>query len=345
LSSGKRDFSTGIAWMAESRMYRFLVLLTLATSLALIVTSSLMHIGNVGIGSADWPASYGLIGNHGASPGISADTASDILPTPIIDRAHRGIASFLQLLIIAVFIMAFRQRKRSELSVSAPLMALGLSLFLAFLGVWFGSPLRYPAVVILNLSGGIGLLALYWWMTLDIYAFSKKGSRRATKIRGTAIVALLVLILEILLGAWTDAYYAATACMTLPDCDGAWLPGLKLWQGLSMLGNLDVDGHGKVIIDQAVARDIHISHRIGALITFIVLIWLAIKAWLAGAACRISAAFLLLLLLVQTALGIATAMGGLIMMVVVCHSILSALLIVCILTLIHQSSTGRRLAH
>jgi cytochrome c oxidase assembly protein subunit 15 len=329
--------------MAESRMYRFMVLLTLAASLALIVTSSLMHIGNVGIGSADGPASYGLIGDHGASPGISADTASDILPTPVIDRAHRGIASFMQLLIIAVFIMAFRQRKRSELSISAPLLALGLSFFLAFLGVWFGSPLRYPAVVILNLSGGIGLLALYWWMTLDIYAVSSNGDGKAAQIRGMAIVALLVLIFEIVLGAWTDAYYAATACTTFPDCQGVWLPGLKLWEGLSLIGTLDVDGQGKVIIDQAVARDIHISHRIGALITFIALAWLAIKAWFAGAPCRISAVFLLLLLLIQTALGIATAMGALIMVVVVCHSILSALLVVCILTLIHQSSSGRRL--
>jgi cytochrome c oxidase assembly protein subunit 15 len=320
-----------IALMAESRMYRFLVLLTLATCLALIIISSLMHIGNVGIGSADWPASYGLIGEHG-------NPSSAILPASFIDRAHRAVASFLQLLIIAVFIMVLRQRKRSGLPMFVPSMALALSLFLAFLGVWFGSPLRYPAVVILNLSGGIGLLALYWWLTLDIYAIRKGEAKNIPGIKGLAVAALLVLIAEILLGAWTDAYYAALACTTFPDCQGQWLPGLILWDGLSMLGTLNVDAYGKVIIDKAIAADIHLAHRVGALVAFIVIVWLVVKAWVTGA--RFTGAFLLLLLLIQTVLGIATVVGNLSMMVVVCHSILSALLVVSILTLIHQSCSN-----
>lgn len=327
--------------MAESRMYRFVVLLTLATCLALIITSSLMHIGNVGMGSADWPASYGLIGEHGASPGISADTASDILPATVVERAHRAIASFLQLLIVAVFIMALRQRKSSELTMSVPALGLVLSLFLAFLGVWFGSPLRYPAVVILNLIGGIGLLALYWWHTLDIYTRAKETTG---KIGSLAVAALLVLIMVIILGAWTDAYYAALACKTFPDCQGQWLPGLKLWEGLSLLGTLDVDAHGRVIIDLVVAENIHMAHRLGSLLAFFVITGVGIKALGMGGRYRLTALAALLLLVIQTVLGVATVISGLTMMVVVCHSILSALLVVCILTLIHQSSSGRRLA-
>jgi len=321
--------------MADPRIYQFLVLFTLTICLVLIIISSLMHIGNVGIGSADWPASYGLIGEHGTALGTSASTSSAILPAPLVDRAHRAIASFLQLLIIAVFVMALRQRKHSKLSISIPSLALGLSFFLAFLGMWFGSPLRYPVVVILNLTGGISLLALYWWLTMDIYAAKKNEVRVIPEIKGLAVAALVVLIAEILLGAWTDAYYAAIACTTFPDCQGQWLPGLNLWAGLSMLGTLNVDAYGKVIIDQAIAADIHMAHRVGALVAFIVIGWLAVKAWVAGA--RLSAAFLLLLLLIQATLGIATAMGNLTLMVVVCHSVLSALLVVGTLTLIHQS--------
>jgi cytochrome c oxidase assembly protein subunit 15 len=208
--------------------------------------------------------------------------------------------------------------------------------------VWFGSPLRYPAVVILNLTGGIGLLALYWWLTLDIYSLRKGEIRQATGIRNLAVAALLVVIAEILLGAWTDAYYAALACTTFPDCHGQWLPGSNLWTGLSMLGTLNVDAYGKVIIDQAVAADIHMAHRVGALVAFIVIFWLVIKAWVAGA--RLTSASLLLLLLIQTALGIATVIGTISIMLVACHSVLSALLIVSIFTLIHQSCSVRQLA-
>jgi len=327
--------------MAESRIYRFLALLTLTTCLALIIISSLMHIGNVGIGSGDWPASYGLIGEHQVASGSSTSISSAILPASFIDRAHRAVASFLQLLIIAVFIMALRQRRSSGIPMSVPSLALGLSLFLAFLGVWFGSPLRYPAVVILNLTGGIGLLALYWWLALDIYSLRKGEIRQATGIRNLAVAALLVLIVEILLGAWTDAYYAALACTTFPDCHGQWLPGSNLWAGVSMLGTLNVDAYGKVIIDQAVAADIHMAHRVGSLVTFAVIFWLVIKAWVAGA--KLTSASLLLLLLIQTALGIATVIGTISIMLVACHSVLSALLVVSILTLIHRGSSGRQL--
>jgi cytochrome c oxidase assembly protein subunit 15 len=328
--------------MAESRIYRFMVLLTLATCLVLIIISSLMHIGNVGIGSADWPASYGLIGEHQAASGSSTSTSSAILPASSIERAHRAVASFLQLLIIAVFIMALRQRRSSNISMSVPSLALGLSLFLAFLGVWFGSPLRYPAVVILNLSGGIGLLALYWWLTLDVYSIRKSETGQASGIKSLAVAALLLLIAEILLGAWTDAYYAALACTTFPDCHGQWLPGLNLWTGLSMLGTLNTDAYGKVIIDQAVAADIHMAHRVGALVASAVIFWLVVKAWGVGA--RFTSVCLLLLLLIQTALGIATVIGSISIMLVACHSVLSALLIVTVLTLIHQGCSVRKLA-
>jgi cytochrome c oxidase assembly protein subunit 15 len=318
--------------MAESRMYRFMVLLTLVTCLVLIIISSLMHIGNVGIGSADWPVSYGLIGEHESPSSVA-------LPASFVERAHRAIASFLQLLIIAVFVMALRQRRSSELSISVPALALGLSLFLAFLGVWFGSPLRYPVVVILNLTGGIGLLALYWWLTLDIYSIRKVEVRQAAGIKGLAVATLLVLMAEIFLGAWTDAYYAAIACTTFPDCQGQWLPGLNLWDGLSLMGTLNVDAYGKVIINQAIAADIHMAHRIGALVAFAVIALLVFRAWVVGA--KFAGAVLLFLLLVQTTLGIATVLGNLSMMVVVCHSILSALMVAGTLTLIHQSRAER----
>ncbi|MDX8411229.1 MAG: hypothetical protein R8K46_05070, partial [Mariprofundaceae bacterium] len=119
--------------MAESRLFRSLVLIALAVSLALIITSSLMHVGNVGMGSQGWPAAYGLIVEHGAPRRGEVNTAAAILPTAAIERAHRAIASTLLVLIIAVVMMVLRQRKASDLSVSVPMIALGLSLFLALL--------------------------------------------------------------------------------------------------------------------------------------------------------------------------------------------------------------------
>ncbi|MDT8376513.1 MAG: COX15/CtaA family protein [Mariprofundaceae bacterium] len=314
-----------------------LVVTTLVMCIALIFASSYMHLTNTGMGSPD---SYGRIA---ASSGMQAGEASTakhaILPHGIAERVHRGVANVLQILIIAVAFIAFRKRKEpGSPSLFVPMAALALSLLLAFLGAWFGSPLRYPWIVMTNLVGGFTLLALFWWLTLDLYEASGGEQRRRGKIRPLAISALLVLIMVIVLGAWTDAYYAALACQTLPDCQGQWLPGLKLWEGLSMPGTLDVDAHGRVIIDQAVAADIHMAHRIGALAAFVVIFWLAIRSWNTGSVFRLPGGLLLLLLLIQTASGIAVVAAGLPVAVVVGHNLLSALLVINILTLIHRSA-------
>jgi cytochrome c oxidase assembly protein subunit 15 len=315
-----------------------LIVATLLMCVALIYASSFMHLSNAGIGNPD---SYGLVAASSDMEAGKAMTAKHaILPHGIADRIHRGVANVLQLLIIAVAFSAFIKRKQPDaLPLFAPMAALMISLILAFLGAWFGSPLRYPWIVMTNLIGGFTLLALYWWLMLDYYAALEGEVRRSDGIRILSTVALLVLIVAIMLGAWTDAYYAALACPTLPDCQGQWLPG-ELWQGLSMPGVLDVDTHGKVIIDQTVAADIHIAHRIGALAAFVMIFWLAIRSWLAGFRFRLLGGFLLLLLLIQTATGIIVVVGGLSVMVVVGHNLLSALLVINILTLIHRSRGG-----
>jgi len=314
-----------------------LVVATLVMCVALIYVSSFMHLTNAGVGSPD---SYGRIAVSSALKAGEAMTARHaILPHGIADRVHRAVANVLQILIIAVAFIAFLKRKAPDSpSLFVPMAALAVSLILAFLGAWFGSPLRYPWIMMTNLTGGFTLLALFWWLTLDMYAAPGGGARGAGGIRTLAITSLLVLIATIVLGAWTDAYYAALACPTLPDCQGQWLPGLKLWQGLSMVSALDVDAHGKVVIDHAVAADIHMAHRIGALAAFVVIFWLAIRSWFAGSRFRPLGGLLMLLLLIQTVSGIVAVTGSFTIMVVVGHNLLSALLVINILTLIHRSA-------
>ncbi|MDX8411562.1 MAG: COX15/CtaA family protein, partial [Mariprofundaceae bacterium] len=197
--------------------------------------------------------------------------------------------------------------------------------------------------VILNLAGGIGLFALFWWLTLDIVAGPKWNMGRVgNNIRAWAIASLSVLIITIVLGAWTDAYYAALACTSFPDCHGQWWPGMKLAEGLALLGTLDVDVHGKVIIDGGVAAAIHMAHRLGALLAFVVIATLGIRAWGMGGRCRMAGAAVLLLLMIQVVLGVAAVIADLPMVVVASHSSLSAVMIISILTLAHRGWSGQR---
>ncbi|NIN35537.1 MAG: heme A synthase, partial [Gammaproteobacteria bacterium] len=51
---------------------------------------------------------------------------------------------------------------------------------------------------------------------------------------------LLILYIQISLGGWTSANYAALACPDLPQCQGEWMPpmdfreGFMLWRGLGV---------------------------------------------------------------------------------------------------------------
>ena len=315
-------------------MNRRLVVLTLLTSLVLICASSVMHLSNVGMGSAEWPDVYGHIGSHESSMQAGkADTAVAAIVSPAVaDRVHRVVANILELLIIAVLISAFRHRKGSALShpLRLPVAAFVLSLVLAFLGAWFGSPLRYPWIMMSNVIGGTMLFAIFWWLMLDLY----RGQGGSEKLGGRAAIGLLLLAVAIVLGTWTDAYYAALACKSLAGCQGQTGSIVDLWRGLFQLGMLEVDSAGRVVTDPAIAVSVHLAHRLAAVVAIVYLAWLGIEASRSNVHRRI-ALVLLGLLLVQAALGISSVLAGMPLATVVLHNLFSALLVAALLTMIH----------
>jgi len=323
-----------------------LIVTTLIMCMVLIHASAIMHLMNAGMGSPDWPVSYGLIAEEGATAGMEAGKAhtavSAMTPAHTADRVHRAVANILQLLIIAVVFSAFLKRKNSSLRqpLLVPVLALVLSLFLAFLGAWYGSPLRYPWIVIINLTGGIALLALFWWLTLDIYTKSAHLTETVRRLKPWAITGLMIVTIQITLGAWTDAYYAALACTGLPGCSGVDWSGADLLRGFGVLGNLDVDATGKVITDHTVAASIHMSHRIMALLTALYTGWLAWRSIMSGGKPRLTGMVILAVLVVQLGLGLAMIQFSMPVIFVVAHTVTAALLVLAMLSLIHQTEAG-----
>lgn len=323
-------------------MSRGLVLLALLMSLMLIGASSIMHLSNVGMGSPDWPDAYGYIGAHNSSmeAGKSDTAVAAITSATLVDRVHRIVANILELLIIVVVISAFRNRRTSNLAhpLLMPLAALVVSLVLAFLGAWYGSPLRYPWIMISNVTGGIILFSIFWWLTLDLFA----GPAGVERIRGRAVTGLFLLAGAIFLGAWTDAYYAALACKTLPDCQGQWGSLGDLGRGLFQLGTLDVDGTGRVVTDQAIAEAVHMAHRLVAFIAVAYLFWLGVYACKLDARLRRVGLALLGMLLIQTGLGVASVLTSMPLSTVVLHNLFSALLVAIVITLLHPGGYHQR---
>jgi cytochrome c oxidase assembly protein subunit 15 len=89
---------------------------------------------------------------------------------------------------------------------------------------------------------------------------------------------LLLIILQIALGAWTAANYAAVACTDLPTCQGQWWP-----EGMDFRHGFDITQHvgpnylgGQLTAGGRVA--IQVTHRAGALLVLayfgILLAWI-----------------------------------------------------------------------
>ena len=92
------------------------------------------------------------------------------------------------------------------------------------------------------------------------------------------IVALCALAVQIILGGWTSSNYAAVSCPDFPQCQAQWWPAdmdyadaFVLWRGL------DINYTGGVLEHPARVA-IHFTHRLGAIVASLALIWLAVAA-------------------------------------------------------------------
>jgi cytochrome c oxidase assembly protein subunit 15 len=146
-------------------------------------------------------------------------------------------------------------------------------------------------------------------------------------------------VAQIVLGGWTSSNYAALACPDLPTCNGQWWPSradfseaFVPWRGLG----INYEGG---VLDAPARVAIHYTHRLGAGLTFLVLVWVA-HAFLrrGGPATRPAAALVLGALALQVALGLSVVWFGLPLWVATAHNGGAALLLLSVINLNHAAS-------
>ena len=120
----------------------------------------------------------------------------------------------------------------------AATLTLAVIIFQALLGMWTVTWLLKPIVVMGHLLGGLLTFSLLTWMAwratdLPIRLVDARRHRIMLSI------GLGLLVLQIALGGWTSANYAALACGNdFPQCVGQWWPphdfreGFVLWRGI-----------------------------------------------------------------------------------------------------------------
>jgi cytochrome c oxidase assembly protein subunit 15 len=297
--------------------YRGLVVAALALAFVVVVVGAYVRLSDAGLGCPDWPMCYGR-----ALPGDIADR--DALAKAWKEMGHRYLAGALGLLILAFTILAWKHRKAAWLATSI----LALVVFQATLGKWTVTMLLKPAIVTAHLIGGMAMLALLAWLALSL------GKHERGRGSVPAAIALAVVFVQIVLGGWVSANYAALACPDLPGCLGQALPPMNFADAFHVLRDLGHTSEGELLPREALTA-IHWTHRVFALVV------VAVVAWAVFASIKLlprSSIAVATLLILQFCLGIANVLAGLPLWLAAAHNAGAALLLVSLVVLNFFSS-------
>lgn len=288
-----------------------------------------VRLSDAGLGCPDWPGCYGQLGAPSSAEQHRAAQAA--FPDSPVETAkawkemvHRYAAGTLGLLILAIFVRAWRE-KSTVLGLSAVL--LGLVAFQALLGRWTVTELLRPAIVSMHLMGGMATLALLAWMGL---AQARSRQWGIDGLRIFSALGLAAVVAQIALGGWTSSHYAALACGDGLTCRGAWIP------------EMDFAGafFSRIAATPEALTAIHWSHRVGAVVVVALLLPLGMSLLRKGVI-RLGGLILALLTL-QVSLGIANVALGLPLAVGVLHNAVAASLLVAMVALNWRlSETGK----
>ncbi len=311
-----------------------------ATILALvvIVLGAYVRLSDAGLGCPDWPGCYG---NLVVPDQVEAD--NEHLSVRPLEHAkawkemiHRYVASTLGFLILVMAFLAWSKPSLSHIRPFATAL-LALVIFQGMLGMWTVTLLLKPVIVMSHLLGGLSILSFLYWTVLRQQ--SKQGvfvSAGYRTLLPVAISAIVVLILQISLGGWTSSNYAALACPDFPTCQGVFWPKMDFNEGFILWRGLGVNYEGGVLLGAA-RTAIHMTHRIGAIITFITIFFLAIQAIRSGIKqLKFTGIVTLVLLCLQVSLGIANVKFSLPLPIAVAHNGVAALLLLSLITLLHH---------
>ena len=199
------------------RTIRNLAFVTAGLSYLLIVLGGVVRVTGSGLGCGDdWPLCNGRI-----IPPLD-DMAT------LIEWGHRLVALGVSLLVVALAGIAFL--RRDEAGVAGPggplrpaqlaVLLIVVQVMLGAITVWLELP---PSAVVLHLSVAMGLVAVL--VIAGLRAAGRQPAGGDARIWRSALAALGLGGLAVLLGGLTANLGAAGACIGFPLCSGELWPG------------------------------------------------------------------------------------------------------------------------
>lgn len=334
--------------------YRWALLAT-ALCLVVVILGAFTRLVDAGLGCPDWPGCYGHLTWPSSAEHVAQ--AERLFPDAPVEHdktwpemVHRYAAGALGLFILALTALTWRNHRRWPAIHYPRWHATGLLALVALqaaFGAWTVTLKLWPQVVTAHLLGGFATLSLLWLLTLRLgnrpWTLSAQSERRLRGLRPLIWLALVALVLQIALGGWTSANYAALACTDFPTCHGRWWPQTDFVRAFNFAQGVGPNYLGGLLEGEA-RTAIHLSHRLGALVVTVLVALLLGRLWRAGArpARRLGLAIGALLVL-QIGLGVSNVLASLPLAAAVAHNAVGALLLLALVTLAHRAHTAIRI--
>lgn len=316
-------------------------------ALAVIGLGAFTRLIEAGLGCPDWPGCYG----HFAVPlsQLAQQLAQLKFPdTQLVfykawaEMAHRYCVAGLCLLILMLIMTVFGKKVfRTRLNLALVFVLIGLVCYQIILGKWTVTLKLLPLIVSQHLLCGFFILNILWTLYLNnsyVDAGAKLPPATRHLLLTLAVVALVLLFLQIALGAWTSTNYAALSCPDFPFCSNDKTLTWQFGAAFNIFSPPGINYEGGVL-PEAVRQTIQMTHRLGALVvTVYLLIFMLVAApkLLRFPELMQSIYLILALLCIQLSLGIANVMFKLPLATAVSHNIVAVLFSLSVLTFIFK---------
>ncbi|WP_045726812.1 COX15/CtaA family protein [Xanthomonas sp. GPE 39] len=245
------------------------------------------------------------------------------LSIPLYMSGWPALAMLLAVSAEGILLLAAWRWSNADLARVA-VLALTVVIFQALLGMWTVTMLLKPIVVMGHLLGALTLFSLLVWMAWRATHLPITLAD-ATQLQWLLRIGVALLLVQIALGGWVSANYAALACGggswspdNFPRCVSQWWPPHDFRAGFTLWRAIGVDYEGGVL-DGAARIAIQMAHRMMAMGVAAYLLWLGwrlsrspgMRSWVVA---------LLALLVAQIGLGILNVKLALPLPVAVLHN-------------------------
>ena len=309
-----------------------------ALTLFVVVLGAFVRLSDAGLGCPDWPGCYGQAAWPTETHEIAQ--ANEAFPERAVEphkawkeMVHRYFAGTLGLVVLALFIWAFI--KRRDMTYTLPLVTGFVVVFQAALGMWTVTLQLKPIIVMGHLMGGMLTLSLLCWLALST-TNSIKHYRYGGHVKQWMVaLALILVVIQIMLGGWTSSNYAALSCVGFPLCNGQVWPDMNFSEAFIMWRGLGVN-YEFGVLDAPSRVAIQMTHRIGFVILTLYLLWLSSRLMKNRELMPLGVT-VIVLLIIQIILGISNVTLNLPLPIAVAHNGVAALILLSMVTLLYKT--------